>query len=120
MDNKKTIESIKKDVIKFRDDRDWEQYHDAKNLSIGLAIECAELQELFLWKTEKEIKEFLNTNDGRQKVKEELADIFIFLLYLSDGCNIDLSRAVKEKIEINNEKYPVNKCHSKHKKYSDY
>ena len=98
MDGSDTIESLKEMVIRFRDARNWEQYHDPKNLAMGLSIECAELQEVFLWKKQEEITALLKQEAGYNKVKEELADIFVFLLYLAEGCKVDLSEAVREKI----------------------
>ena len=119
MDDATTIEKLKEMVIKFRDERNWEQFHDPKNLAAGLSIESAELQEIFLWKSKDEIKELLKSREGRQTLKEELADIFVFLLYLSEGCGIDLSEAVINKIKLNAKKYPVEKSYNSHKKYTD-
>lgn len=120
MDSKTTIEQLKKEVITFRDERNWKKFHDPKNLSIALSIESAELQELFLWKSDKEIKAILLSDTGIRRIKEELADIFIYLLYLSEKCRIDLSNTVKEKIEINRRKYPLNKSYNSSKKYTDF
>ncbi len=119
MDDSTTIEKLKKMVISFRDERNWEQFHDPKNLAAGLSIESAELQEIFLWKSKDEIKELLKSKTGSQTLKEELADIFVFLLYLSEGCGIDLSEAVINKIKLNAKKYPVEKSYNSHKKYNE-
>jgi NTP pyrophosphatase (non-canonical NTP hydrolase) len=118
MDANDTIESLKEKVIRFRDARNWEQYHDPKNLAMGLSIECAELQEIFLWKTKEEIKELIEDDAEYRRIKEELADIFVFLLYLSRGCGIDLSEAVKEKLALNEKKYPVDQFFGSNKKYN--
>jgi NTP pyrophosphatase (non-canonical NTP hydrolase) len=117
MDSKEPIETLKRLVIQFRDARDWEQFHDPKNLAMGLSIECAELQEVFLWKRQEEIAALLKQEAGYNKVKEELADIFVFLLYLAEGCKVDLSEAVREKISINEKKYPVDRFYGSNKKY---
>ena len=99
--------------------RNWEQFHDPKNLAAGLSIESAELQEIFLWKSKDEIKALLKSEDGSQKLKNELADIFVFLLYLSETCGIDLSEAVINKIKLNAKKYPVEISFNSHKKYNE-
>jgi NTP pyrophosphatase (non-canonical NTP hydrolase) len=119
MDNSLTIEQLKMTVKKFRDKRKWKQFHDLKNLSIALAVESAELQELFLWKTESSVRQLLSSEKGKQKIRDELADIQIYLLYLSDESGIDLSEAVRAKLSINNKKYPVSKSYNSSKKYND-
>jgi len=119
MDSKITVQELRNEVIRFRDERNWRQFHDPKNLSIGLSVECAELEELFLWKNEEEVRQFLNGEKGRSRVGEELADIFVFLLYLSEACGVDLSDEVKKKIRINEQKYPVEKSYDSHTKYDE-
>lgn len=119
MDTNTTIEELKQKVIQFRNARNWKQFHDPKNLAMGLTIESAELQELFLWKSKDEAQELLKTELGQKKVKEELADILVFLLYLSEACDVDLSEALIKKVEINEKKYPVEKSFNSHKKYTD-
>jgi len=119
MDDSSTIEQLKTTVKKFRDDRNWKQFHDLKNLSIALAVEAAELQELFLWKSESLAKQLLSSEKGKQKIRDELADIQIYLLYLSDESGIDLSEAVRAKLSINNKKYPVSKSYNRSSKYND-
>ncbi len=119
MDHLTTIKKLKQQVIRFRDARNWQQFHDPKNLAMGIAIECAELQELFLWKDADEVQELLGTADGEKRVSEELADVFVFLLYLSDACEVDLSEAVCRKLEVNESKYPVDKSLNSHRKYTE-
>lgn len=99
---------------KFRDERDWKQFHDSKNLATAISIEAAELNELFLWKTVEE-SEKVDLN----KVKEELADILSFAFLLADKHNINPFEIVKEKIKVNAEKYPVSKAKGTAKKYTD-
>jgi NTP pyrophosphatase (non-canonical NTP hydrolase) len=106
-------------VVSFRNARNWEQFHTLHHLADGLAIEVAELQELLLWKTDCEVEDFLSTDHGKKRVKEELADILIFILYLSSHTRIDLSEAVLEKLRINEAKYPIEKCYGSNKKYTD-
>jgi dCTP diphosphatase len=118
MRSKKAIDQLQKKVIDFRDKRNWRQFHTPKNLASALSIEAAELQELFLWKTDAEIKTFLSEK-GQSKVQEELADICIFLLYLAEACGVDLSEAVRKKVDINELKYPVHKAKNSAKKYNE-
>ncbi len=119
MDDSSTIEQLKMKVKKFRDERNWKKFHDPKNLSIALAVESAELQELFLWKSGSGVRQLLSSEKGKQKVKDELADILIYLLYLSDESGIDLSEAVRAKLSLNNKKYPVSKSYNSSKKYNE-
>jgi NTP pyrophosphatase (non-canonical NTP hydrolase) len=104
-------------IIKFRNDRDWGQFHTIKDLCLGLNIEVSELQELFLWKDDMEIMETINSKKG--SIGDELADIFIFLAYLSNDLNIDLNEAINRKIDKNCVKYPVNKSKGNNKKYDE-
>ncbi len=120
MDDKATIGRLKREVISFRDERNWQKFHDPKNLSMALSVESSELQELFLWKSEDQIGELLLTESGGRRVREELADIFIYLLYISERCRIDLSDAVLEKIKINSKKYPVDKSYDSNRKYTEF
>ena len=119
MDNSSTIEQLKIKVKKFRDERNWKKFHDPKNLSIALSVESAELQELFMWKSKYQVRQFLLSEKGIRQVREELADILIYLLYLSDESGIDLSEAVEEKLKINKNKYPVSKSYNSSKKYNE-
>jgi NTP pyrophosphatase (non-canonical NTP hydrolase) len=106
------IKDLQNRIIKFRDDRDWKQFHSLKDLMLGLNIEQGELGELFLWKSETEIR-----NVSKNKIANEVADIFIFLTYITTHFDIDLEKAVVEKIAINNEKYPIEKSFGSNKKY---
>ncbi len=99
------LESIQKKIIAFRDERDWAQFHDPKNLAEALSIEAGELLEIFLWKATEQSRNL--TAEELKNVKEELADIFIFLTYLSEEYKIDLLKEVEIKIAQNAAKYPV-------------
>ena len=108
-------------VIKLRDfakERDWDQFHSPKNLSMALSVEVAEIVEHFQWATEKESFE-LNA-DKLEKVKDEIGDIFIYLLRLADKLEIDPLEAANQKLEKNKEKYPVHLVKGKSNKYTDY
>ena len=100
---------------KFRDDRDWGQFHDSKNLALALSIEAAELNELFLWKNESESEEV-----DRQRLREELADVFAYAIMLAGRHGLDVSEIVKEKIEKNAIKYPVEQSRGSSRKYKEF
>jgi NTP pyrophosphatase (non-canonical NTP hydrolase) len=119
MDSTATIEQLRQSVIEFRDRRNWKQFHDIRNLCAGLAIEAAELQEVFLWKNEGEIAAMLASEPDRKRVREELADVLVFALYVSEAAGIDLSTAVAEKLAVNEKKYPVDKSYNSSRKYTD-
>ena len=110
------IKDLTKKVIKFRDDRDWKQFHNPKDLSISLALEAAEVLEHFQWKSPKEIEEYIKTNKG--DLGDELADVLKYLLMIAHELNIDLLKAVPEKMRKDAKKYPVEKSRGKHTKYN--
>ncbi len=99
---------------KFRDDRDWGQFHDSKNLALALSIEAAELNELFLWKKESESEEI-----DRQRLRKELDDVFAYAIMLAGRHGLDVSEIVKEKIEKNARKYPVEQAKGSSLKYKE-
>jgi NTP pyrophosphatase (non-canonical NTP hydrolase) len=101
-------------LVKFRDERDWAQFHDSKNLATAIGIEAAELNELFLWKTIKESEEV-----DRERIKEELADVMAYALMLAQKHDIDVKAAVLEKIAKNAAKYPVEKAKGTAAKYNE-
>ena len=107
----KENEEIIQALLKFRNERDWEQFHNSKDLALAISIESAELLELFLWK---------NAEDANtEKVKEELADIFSFAFLLADKYGFDVKEIVLDKIKTNGEKYPVDKAKGSAKKYNE-
>jgi len=103
------IKQLTDAVLRFRDARDWAQFHNAKDLAAGLSIEAGELLEQFLWKQPKDA--------DPAKVREELADVLIFALLLAHEQKIDLAQAIKEKLAQNDAKYPVEKAKGKSTKY---
>ena len=105
------IDEIIDALKKFRNDRDWEQFHNPKDLAIALSIEANELLELFLWKKAEDAK--------KEKVKEELADIFSFAFLLAEKYQFDIKEIVFDKIEKNGQKYPVDKSKGTAKKYNE-
>jgi len=107
----KECEEIIQALLKFRNERDWEQFHNPKDLALAISIESAELLELFLWKKADEA--------NAEKVKEELADIFSFAFSLAEKYGFDVKDIVLEKIKRNGEKYPVDKAKGSAKKYNE-
>jgi NTP pyrophosphatase (non-canonical NTP hydrolase) len=106
------IEEITHALIKFRDDRDWSQFHDTKNLAIALSIEASELNEILLWKNQSAI-DLVDI----EKIKEELADVFAYAFLLAEKNQLDIKEIVFEKIKKNEEKYPIEKSKGSATKY---
>ncbi|MFH0929101.1 MAG: nucleotide pyrophosphohydrolase [Candidatus Aenigmatarchaeota archaeon] len=119
MDQKVTVEELKKLVAKFRDEREWAKYHTPKDLAVSISVEANELLELFQWKTNEEVEELLKKNEKYQKVLEELADVMIYCLNLADTIGGDVSDAVKKKLEHNEKKYPIEKIKGNYRKYTE-
>jgi NTP pyrophosphatase (non-canonical NTP hydrolase) len=111
------LNDIQKKILAFRNERDWAQFHDPKNLAEALSIEAGELLENFLWKTTEQSRK-LSTEEIKN-VKEEIADIFIFLTYLCEEYKIDLLSEVTRKIAMNEAKYPVEKAKGSSRKYTE-
>lgn len=105
------LNDIIKKIKKFRDERDWEQFHNSKDLALAISIESAELLELFLWKGNEEVE--------KEKLKEELADILTFCLLLSEKHGLDVEQIITKKLAQNEAKYPVSKSKGTAKKYTE-
>ena len=108
------IKEIIDALIKFRDERDWAQFHDTKNLALALSIEAAELNELFLWKDKEEAEKV-----DKSRLAEELADVLSYAFLLADKHNLDVKTIVLDKIKQNAKKYPVEKAKGTAKKYDE-
>lgn len=108
------LSAVIQDLVKFRDERDWKQFHDSKNLATAISIEAAELNELFLWKSIEESEKV-----DKAKVKEELADILTFSFLLAEKLNLDVIEIVRDKMKINAAKYPVDKAKGNARKYNE-
>ena len=105
------IKEITEELIRFRNERDWEKFHNPKDLALAINVEAGELLELFLWK---------NANEANvEKVKEELADILSFSFLLAKKYNFDVKQIVLEKIKRNAEKYPIEKSKGNATKYNE-
>jgi len=117
-DSVMTLENLKERMAAFVRERDWEQFHTPKNLSMSIAIEAAELMEHFQWLTVEESKDL--SPDALSDIGEELADIVIYSLSLSNSLNLDLSRVILNKMEKNIRKYPKERVRGKSHKYTYY
>ena len=108
-----TEETIQK-ILQFRDDRDWKQFHNPKDLAISISLEAAELLEIFQWSGAD--------LDGREKmdrIREELADVMNYCVLMADACGLDLDEIIRDKVKKNNEKYPVEKAYGSKEKYTE-
>ena len=101
-------------VLKFRDDRDWKQFHNPKDLAISISLEAAELLEVFQWSGSDTVCE-----SKKDKIREELADVLNYCILMADVCGLDLDEIVQAKIKRNNEKYPVEKAFGCKEKYTE-
>ena len=105
------LEELRQAIVKFTQERDWDQFHNGKDLALALSIEAAELNEAFLWKDASKV--------NVEKVKEELADIFNYAILIADKYDLDIKQIVLDKIKRNAEKYPVDKAYGSAKKYNE-
>ena len=112
------MENLKQELRAFVEERDWQQFHSPKNLAMALAIEAAELMEPFQWLTEEQSRSLPDAKLAA--VKDELADVFIYLVRLSDQLGVDLLAATREKLEKNRTKYPPEQVRGKALKYNEY
>jgi dCTP diphosphatase len=112
-----SIQELQERIRHFRDERDWMQFHNHKDMATALAIEAAELQEIFLWKQGEEIN--VVASSKQEQLKEELADVAVYLLELADNLGIDLGEAIVQKLEKNAAKYPVHKAKGSNAKYTE-
>ena len=112
-DQETTLAQLRAAVAEFVRARDWEQFHDPKNLAMSIAIEAAELMELFQWHRSDQLPEIRGEPPLRQRIREELADVTCFVLSFANAVDIDLSSAVREKLHKNAHKYPVERYHGR-------
>lgn len=105
------LEELRQTIVRFTQERDWDQFHNGKDLALALSIEAAELNEAFLWKDASEV--------DVEKVKEELADIVNYSILIADKYGLDIKQIVLDKIKRNAEKYPVEKAYGSAKKYNE-
>lgn len=113
------ISMLIQQIKEFCEQRDWDQFHSPKELAIGLSTESNELLDIFRFKTEEQMAEMLQTDEKREEISDELADIFFFLLRFSQMYDLDLKEGLEKKLRKNNEKYPVAKIKGKNLKYTE-
>lgn len=118
MDENTSIEELKNKVKKFCEDRDWDKFHNPKELAIGISTEANELLQMFRFKSEDDMKRLISS-DRKIEVEEELADVLYFILRFAQMNDIDLTTALYNKIDKNNKKYPVEKSKGSNKKYNE-
>ena len=111
------VNELTKRIIKFRDARDWKQFHNTKDVALSLSLEAAEVLEHFQWKNGQELEEYITTH--KEHIGEELADVLYWVLLMSYDLDINILDALDIKMSKNEEKYPVEKAKGKHTKYTD-
>ncbi|MGI9475204.1 MAG: nucleotide pyrophosphohydrolase [Hyphomicrobiaceae bacterium] len=114
-----SLEELTARLIAFRDARDWRQFHSLKNLILSLNLEASELLELTQWKTETEFDACIESEEMKQRLKEECADVLLYLLLIAERAKIDIQAVAAEKIETNKAKYPADKARGNAKKYTE-
>lgn len=114
--SKSDIAQLTDKIIKFRDERDWKQFHNPKDVALSLVLESVEVLEHFQWKDKKEVRLYLTSNIN--DVAEELADVLYWVLLMCNDLGIDIKNALEFKLEKNKQKYPIEKTKGKHTKYN--
>jgi dCTP diphosphatase len=112
------IDEIRQKLAAFAEQRNWDQFHTPKNLSMALAAEAAELLEIFQWLTDEQSKEIVNDKKEMALIREEIADVMIYLVRLADKLSVDIEKAVADKIKVNEKKYPVKLAKGNATKYN--
>jgi NTP pyrophosphatase (non-canonical NTP hydrolase) len=113
------IRDLVRRILRFRDARDWGQFHTPKNLAAALSVEVAELQELMLWKSDSQTLELVHSENGNKRIEEEIADVLIYALLLAHEVGIDPAEAIRKKLIQNAAKYPVSLARGNAAKYSE-
>lgn len=108
------MDELIKKINQFRDDRDWRQFHNPKDLAISISLEASELLENFQWKTSEEAKE-----KNQENIEQELADVLIYSLMLASDLELDVEGIIEKKLKLNDQKYPVEKSKGNKEKYTE-
>ena len=111
-----SIKDITKQIIRFRDERDWKQFHSPKNLAISISLEANELLEHFQWNENDEIDKYVKNK--KQEIAEEMADVFNYLILMANDLDIDLLKVTEQKLKKSAEKYPIKKAKGNSNKYT--
>ena len=119
MDQEKhpSLDDLTREIVAFRDARDWKQFHNPKDMALSFVLEAAEVMEHFQWKNEEEMKEHIQSS--KKEIGDELADALYWILLMSHDFSIDIVHAMQEKMKKNAEKYPIEKSRGSHKKYNE-
>jgi len=110
------IKNLTKKIIKFRDKRNWKQFHNPKDLALSLVLEATEVLEHFQWKDKEEVERYIKTN--KEEIGEELADVLYWILLMSYDFDLDILNTLNKKMKKNEKKYPIKKAKGKHFKYN--
>lgn len=111
------IKELTKIILKFRNARNWKQFHNPKDTSLSLVLEATEVMEYFQWKNNEEMREYIKTH--KEDIGNELSDVLYWVLLMSHDLKLDIEKSFKNKMKINNEKYPIYKSKNNHKKYTE-
>jgi NTP pyrophosphatase (non-canonical NTP hydrolase) len=111
------LEDLTRQIVAFRDERDWKQFHSPRNLAASISIEAAELLECFQWSSDETIAE--DVEKRRSEIEEEIADVLIYALLLAHDMGVDPAEAVQRKLAANGEKYPAERAKGKREKYTE-
>ncbi len=111
------MKKLTEQVIKYRDARDWKQFHNPKDCAISLSLEASEVLEHFQWKSPEEMAQHIKKN--KKEIGNELSDVLYWILLMSHDLNIDIEKAFQEKMKQNAKKYPIKKAKGKHTKYTE-
>lgn len=110
------FQELTQKIVEFRDNRDWKQFHNPKDVALSLVLEATEVLEHFQWKNGKDLDEYVQNN--KEEISEEIADVLYWILLMSHDLDIDIKKSLERKLEINNKKYPVEKSKGSSKKYN--
>ncbi|MCM2351257.1 MAG: nucleotide pyrophosphohydrolase [Bacteriovoracaceae bacterium] len=113
------LQKLNQDIEHFVSEREWDQFHSVKNLSMALSVESSELLEIFQWMSEEDSNHIKNNSQVMGKIEDEVADIFVYLLRIISKTDIDLEQVVRNKMRKNAQKYPVEKSRGNSKKYNE-
>ena len=114
-----SLRQLTDELLRFRDERNWAQFHTLRNLIVSLNLEASELLELTQWKGDPEIDTMLRDDDRMEALRDECADILLYLLLIAEKSRFDLVQAAERKLEKNALKYPVDKCRGSSAKYTE-
>jgi len=119
-DNSTRVAELKHMVKRFSEERDWDQFHNAKDLAIGIVTEASELLEGFRFKSNGEIEEMFKDKSQSKNIRDELADIIYFAVRFAQRYNIDISKSLEDKIKENARRYPIERAKGSNKKYTEF